>query len=307
MAKTNKNEDKDSSVRGRSDYQFQIIINIILIFCLLCAVLPFLILVASSFTDETTLLREGYNFWPRKFSLYAYQYLFSTNGTRVFQSYKITFIITIVGTVLSLLAGPMLAWPLSRKDYKRSKLFTFLVFFTMLFNGGLVPSYIMWTQTFHVKNTIFALIFPTLLFNGFYIILYKNNFSSNIHPALVEAAKIDGAGEFYIYFKIVLPLSLPILATIGLMVGLGYWNDWANGLYYISDANLYSLQQYLKSIIDNIRVLSQLSNASDAAASFPSASVRMAMAVIGILPIMILYPFFQKAFIAGISLGGVKE
>lgn len=298
----------DSSVRGRGDKQFQVIINVILIICMLCAVLPFILLLSSSFTAEDALMRSGYNFWPREFSAYAYQYLFSTNGAKVFQSYKITFIVTIVGTCISLLIGPMLAWPLSRKDYKRSKVFTFLVFFTMLFNGGLVPSYIMWTQTFHVKNTIWALIFPTLLFNGFYIILYKNNFSSNIHPALVEAAKIDGAGEFYIYFKIVLPLSLPILATIGLMVGLGYWNDWANGLYFISDSNMYSLQQYLKSIIDNIRALSSMSSVTTgAAASLPSASIRMAMAVIGILPIMVLYPFFQKAFIAGISLGGVKE
>lgn len=299
---------EDSSVRGRGDRRFQIIINVILIFCMLCAILPVIMLLASSFTDEAVLMREGYNFWPKKFSAYAYEYLFSTSGAKVMQSYKITFIVTIIGTCISLLIGPMLAWPLSRRDYKRSKLFTFLVFFTMLFNGGLVPSYIMWTQTFHVKNTIWALIFPTLLFNGFYIILYKNNFASNIHPALVEAAKIDGAGEFYIYFKIVLPLSLPILATIGLMVGLGYWNDWANGLYYISDSNLYSLQQYLKSIIDNIRALSSMSSVSTgAAASLPSASIRMAMAVIGILPIMVLYPFFQKAFVAGIALGGVKE
>lgn len=298
----------DSSVRDKSDIRFQVVIYIILIICMLCAVLPFILLLSSSFTDDSTLMREGYNFWPKEFSAYAYKYLFSSNGMKVLQAYKITIIVTVVGTAISLLIGPMLAWPLSRKDYKRSKVFTFLVFFTMLFNGGIVPSYIMWTNTFHVKNTIFALIFPTLLFNGFYIILYKNNFSSNIHPALVEAARIDGAGEFYIYFKIVLPLSLPILATIGLMVALGYWNDWQNGLYYISDTNLYSLQQYLKSIIDNISALSTISSFSGgAAATFPSASIRMAMAIIGILPIMCLYPFFQKAFVAGISLGGVKE
>ena len=112
---------------------------------------------------------------------------------------------------------------------------TFYVFFTMLFNGGLVPSYIMWTQIFHVKNTIFALLFPTLLMNGFYIMILRSNFKSNIHPALIEAAKIDGAGELLIYRKIVLPLSLPIMATIGLMIGIGYWNDWMNGLYYITD------------------------------------------------------------------------
>ncbi len=300
---------EDSSVRGKGDRQEQVVIHIILIVLTLCAVLPFVLLVASSLTDNATLMQFGYNFWPRKFSGYAYKYLFSTNGRNVFHSYGITIIITVVGTVISLLIGPMLAWPLARKDYKRSKVITFLVFFTMLFNGGLVPSYIMWAQTFHVKNTIWALIFPTLLFNGFYIILYKTNFSSNIHPALIESAKLDGAGEFRIYFKIVLPLSLPILATIGLMVGLGYWNDWANGLYYISDSNLYSLQMLLKSIIDNIQALASVNtgNASAAAAALPGNSVRMAMAVVGIIPVMALYPFFQKAFVAGISLGAVKE
>jgi putative aldouronate transport system permease protein len=182
------------------------------------------------------------------------------------------------------------------------------VFFTMLFNGGIVPSYIMWTQTFHIKNTIWALILPTLVMNGFYVILYKNNFATNIHPALIEAAKIDGASELTIYIKIVLPLSLPILATVGLMVALGYWNDWANGLYYITDQKLYSLQLLLKSIIDNIRNLASLSvNTGTAAAQMPSNSIRMAMAVIGVIPIMALYPFFQRVFVAGISLGGVKE
>ena len=265
---------------------------------------------SSSLTENATLLKEGYSFLPRDFTLYAYTYLFKSNATKVFQAYGITFFITIVGTAISLLIGPMLGWVLSRKDYKRAKPLTFMVFFTMLFNGGVVPSYIMYTQVFHMKNSILALLIPTLLFNGFYIILYKNNFASNIHPALIEAAKIDGAGELYIYFKIVLPLSLPILATIGLMVGLGYWNDWTNGLYYISDTKLYSLQQFLKSIIDNINTLASMETSADAAAAvakLPGTSIRMAMAVIGVIPIMVLYPFFQKAFIAGISLGGVKE
>ena len=290
----------DSSVKSRGDRIYQVIITLILIIFALCAILPFILLLSSSLTDEATLLKEGYAFLPKKFSAYAYEYLFSSNGAKIFKSYGITLIVTAIGTVLSLLIGPMLAWVLSRREYKRAKLFTFMVLFTMLFNGGIVPSY----------NTIWALIFPTLLFNGFYIILYKNNFASNIHPALVEAAKIDGAGELYIYFKVVLPLSLPILATIGLMVGLGYWNDWTNGLYYISDTGMYSLQQFLKSIIDNISALSSMSNTADAAATvakMPSSSIRMAMAVIGVIPIMILYPFFQKAFIAGIALGGVKE
>ncbi len=301
---------EDSSVKTSGDRAYQVLIFVILSILALCALLPFLLLVSSSLTENATLLKEGYSFFPRNFTLYAYTYLFKSNATKVFRAYGITFFVTIVGTVISLLIGPMLGWVLSRKDYKRAKPLTFMVFFTMLFNGGVVPSYIMYTQVFHMKNSILALLIPTLLFNGFYIILYKNNFASNIHPALVEAAKIDGAGELYIYFKIVLPLSLPILATIGLMVGLGYWNDWTNGLYYISDTKLYSLQQFLKSIIDNINTLATMATSADAAAAvakMPGTSIRMAMAVIGVIPIMVLYPFFQKAFIAGISLGGVKE
>ena len=301
---------EDSSVKSTGDKAYQVLIFAILTILALCALLPFLLLVSSSLTENATLLKEGYSFLPRDFTLYAYTYLFKSNATKVFQAYGITFFITIVGTAISLLIGPMLGWVLSRKDYKRAKPLTFMVFFTMLFNGGVVPSYIMYTQVFHMKNSILALLIPTLLFNGFYIILYKNNFASNIHPALIEAAKIDGAGELYIYFKIVLPLSLPILATIGLMVGLGYWNDWTNGLYYISDTKLYSLQQFFKSIIDNINTLATMATSADAAAAvakMPGTSIRMAMAVIGVIPIMVLYPFFQKAFIAGISLGGVKE
>lgn len=301
---------ENSSVKSTGDKAYQVLIFAILTILALCALLPFLLLVSSSLTENATLLKEGYSFLPRDFTLYAYTYLFKSNATKVFQAYGITFFITIVGTAISLLIGPMLGWVLSRKDYKRAKPLTFMVFFTMLFNGGVVPSYIMYTQVFHMKNSILALLIPTLLFNGFYIILYKNNFASNIHPALIEAAKIDGAGELYIYFKIVLPLSLPILATIGLMVGLGYWNDWTNGLYYISDTKLYSLQQFLKSIIDNINTLATMATSADAAAAvakMPGTSIRMAMAVIGVIPIMVLYPFFQKAFIAGISLGGVKE
>ena len=297
-----------TGVKGAGDKRFQVLINVILVILTLLAVLPFLLLLSSSLTDDATLMRYGYNFLPRKFSTEAYKYLFTMNGANVLRSYGITMLVTVVGTLISLVLAPMLAYPLARRDYKRSKLFTFLVFFTMLFNGGIVPSYIMWTQTFHIKNTIWALIIPTLVMNGFFVILYKNNFATNIHPALIEAAKIDGANEWIIYFKIVLPLSLPILATVGLMVALGYWNDWTNGLYYITDQKLYSLQLLLKSIIDNIRNLASMSvNTGTAAAQMPSNSIRMAMAVIGVIPVMALYPFFQKAFVAGISLGGVKE
>ena len=296
----------DSSVKSAGDKRYQVIIIVVLSVFAALAILPFILLVSSSFTEESTLLTQGYSFIPRKFSAYAYEYLFSSNGVKIFRAYGVTFIVTIIGTGISLLIGPMLAWTLSRKDYKRAKVLSFMVFFTMLFNGGIVPSYLMWTSIFHVKNTLFGLIFPSLLFNGFYILLYKNNFSANIHPALVEAAKIDGAGEVYIYFHIVLPLSLPILATIGLMVGLGYWNDWTNVIYYITEERRYSLQVYLNSILNNIAAAQSMGGAT-IGGNFPGISIRMAMAVIGIVPIMVLYPFFQKYFVKGIAIGGVKE
>ena len=293
-----------NSVKGKSDRLFKLVVYTVLVFCAACAILPFLLLIMSSLTSEESLAIYGYSFWPKEWSLYSYKWLFTTNGARVFRAYGVTIFITVVGTGLSLLVAPLLAYPLSRRDYKRRNFFTFIVFFTMLFNGGVVPQYIMWTQFFHIKDTIWAWIFPNLLFTGFFIILYKNYFASNIHPTLIEAAKIDGANEWYIYVRIVLPLSLPILATIGLMTGLGYWNNWTNGLYYITDTRLYSLQQYLKSIIDNITALANLDVGS---ADMPSICIRMAIAVVGTVPIMLLYPFFQKAFVAGIALGGVKE
>ncbi len=296
-----------SMVKGKDEYIFQTVITVFLIILALLALLPFWLLIMSSATSEEALLNEGYKFFTDKISFYAYEYLFITNSTRILRAYAITFFITIFGTTMSLLIGPLLAYPLSRDDYKRKKLFTLMVFFTILFNGGLVPSYIMWTQVFHLKNTIWALIFPNLVFNGFYIMLFKNSFRSNIHPALIEAAKIDGASEFMIYRVVVMPLSKPILAAVGLMIGLGYWNDWMNGLYYINDSELFSLQVLLNNIMNNINALASMSDAAaQGAGDMPGTGIRMSMAVIGVLPIMVLYPFFQRYFIKGISMGSVK-
>jgi putative aldouronate transport system permease protein len=286
---------------------FQSLIHGVLILLSLAALLPFILLFASSLTDEKSLLVDGYSFFPKKWTLSTYEWIFKTNRENVFRSYGITLFITTVGTALSILIAPMLAYIISRRDYNKRGIIAFLVFFTMIFNGGMVSSYIMWTQLFHIKNTIFALIFPNLLFNGFYIMLMRSYFSMNIHPSLIEAAKIDGAGEFSIYFQIVIPLSLPIIATIGLMVGISYWNDWQLGLYYITNPNLYSLQNMLNQILLNAKVLASLSSDLSAGVELPSIGVRMAMAVIGVIPILALYPFFQRYFIKGITLGGVKE
>jgi putative aldouronate transport system permease protein len=284
-----------------------VIAHLILLFLSLCALLPFVLLVVSSFTPETDLLVNGYSYFPKRFTLYAYEYLARTNGTNLLRSYGVTVFITAFGTLLSLSIAPMLAYVISRRDYQRRKLLSFIVLFSMLFNGGLVPNYIMWTQLFHIKNTIWALIFPKLLMSGFGIMLMRNYFQNNIHPSLIEAAKIDGAGEFATYIRVILPLSLPILATFGLMVGISYWNDWELGLYYITDPQLYSVQNLLNRIITSIQFLASMSNDLSVKVEMPSTAVRMAMAVIGVIPILCLYPFFQKYFIKGISLGGVKE
>lgn len=285
----------------------QVIIYVVLIIFALCAILPFILLLTSSLADEQSIKTFGYSFWPKEWSTYAYEYLFKANSESILRAYGITLFVTVFGTCLSLIITPMIAYALSRRDFKRAAVYSFLVFFTIIFNGGVVPAYIMWNNLFEIKNTIWALIFPNLVTNGFLITIAKNFFSSSIHPALLEAARIDGAGETQIYLKIVLPQSLPIIATLGLMVGLGYWNDWVNGLYYLTNTELYSLQVMLNSILLNAQAMAAMGGSAAASMPLPSTTVRMAIAVVGVIPVMALYPFFQKYFVKGIMLGGVKE
>jgi putative aldouronate transport system permease protein len=295
-------------IKSRSEKIFQLIINACLILMVVAVVLPIWLLVAGSLSSDNDLIASGYKLIPETFSLEAYQYLFFKSKD-IFRSLGISFFITVVGTVVSLLITPLLAYPLSRRDFKARNVISFFVFFTMLFGGGIVPSYMMWTQIFHIKNTIWALIIPNLLMNGFSVIMMKNYFSQNIPVELIEAGKIDGGGEFYIFRKVVLPLSLPIMATIGLLVAIGYWNDWTNGLYYVNDPHYFSLQNLLNRILANVQYLSsntQISQSGGTIMKMPAVSIRMAIAVIGILPIMVLYPFFQKYFVKGITIGAVK-
>lgn len=296
-----------SNVLGRGEKIFQVIIHIILLLLAVCAIAPIWILVTGSITSEQELILDGYSFFPKSLSLDAYIYLFR-KASDILRAYGITLFITIVGTAGSLIITPMLAYPLSRKDFSGKTVIAFLVFFTMLFNGGIVPSYIMWTQVFHLKNTIWSLIIPGLLMNGFNVILMKNYFTQNIPVEIIEACKIDGAGEFRIFFKMILPLSLPIMATVGLFVGIAYWNDWTNGLYYVTDTELFSLQNLLNRILQDVQFLASSSEISAAGGSMemPSVGIRMAISVVGILPIMVLYPFFQKYFVKGIAIGAVK-
>lgn len=250
----------------------------------------------------------GYSFFPKKVSLDAYSYLFE-QGATIGRAYGITFFNTIVGTTCSLVVTSLLAYPLSRRDFPIRGLLAFLVFFTMIFNGGLVPTYLIYTQVFNIKNTMFALIFPSLLMSGFNVMIMKSYFGSSIPGEIIESGKIDGAGEFKIFYSIVMPLSLPILATVGLLVGVNYWNDWYNGLIYLTNPKLFSIQNLLNRMLQDIQFLSSGAAGAEAAEQLgriPATTIRMAIAVIGSLPVLIVYPFFQKYFAKGMTVGAVK-
>lgn len=287
---------------------YQVIIHIVLILMALFMVIPFVLLFLCSVTDETTLVLNGYSFFPEKFSLAAYEYIISSGG-KIIRAYGMTFAITIVGTLVNTLISSLLAYGLSLSNLPGRKVLSFIVFFTMLFNGGLVPTYLMYTTYFHITDTFFALVVPTFLMSAMNVIMMRTFFQTSIPTALYEACKIDGGGHFLIYRTIVLPLGKPILVSMGLFAGLAYWNDWTNGLYYISDKKeLWGIQSLLNQMITNIQYLS--SNAQAAAnvdmSKFPSTAVRMAIAFVGIIPILIVFPFLQKYFAKGIALGAVK-
>ena len=223
------------------------------------------------------------------------------------RSYGVSILVTALGTLFSVFLSVMFAYPLSRSDFKFRNHFAFFIFFTMLFNGGIVPSYIMWTQFFHIKDTLFALIIPNYLMSAFNVLLVRNYFKNNIPESLLESAKIDGASEWMVFFRIMLPLSVPVIATIALFIGLTYWNDWINGLYYLTSPKLYSIQNLLIQMMDNIQFLNSGAAAGIiGAVKLPSTAVRMAMGVVGIVPVLLIYPFIQKYLIRGTVIGAVK-
>ena len=224
--------------------------------------------------------------------------------------YLMTIIVTVVGTAGNLLLTSLFAYPLSRKDFKPRNFFAFLLFFTVLFNGGLTASYIVWTRLFFVKNTIWALILPGSLMGAMSVLMVRNYFNANIPYAIIEAALLDGASDLKIYTSIMVPLSKPVMTTIGLFAALGYWNNWTNGLYYITDTKLYTIQVYLKKLMDNIAFLKSGNSVAESAAlayrTMPTEGARMAIAIIAILPILFVYPFIQKELVRGMVVGGVK-
>ncbi len=271
-----------------------------IVICIL-ALVPLLLIISSSFTDEQTLAQYGYQLIPLKFSAYAYQFLFR-DPSQLINSYTVSLTVTIVGTAVSLLVTSMLAYAMSRRDFALRHLLAFFVFFTLLFNGGLVPYYILMSQTLHLKNNILALILPYLV-TPFFVLLLRTYFAS-LPRELMDAAKMDGASEWRIFFQIVVPLSTPALATVGLFSVLLYWNDFYQALLFIDDQKLYPLQ-YLLYILSHNNALLQ-ANETTQGTPTPYVSVQMAMAVLALGPVAFAFLFVQRFFVRGITLGGLK-
>lgn len=290
-------------IKTKQEKAFEVFASVVMICVMVIVIFPFILLFISSITDEDTLLINGYSIFPEKLSFDAYKYIWNSRDV-IFRAYGITVCVTVIGTLAHVAIVAMAAYPLSLRNMPGRSFFSFVILFTMLFNGGLVPTYIIYTMVFHIKNTYWALLVPNLLFSSFNCIIVRTYLQANVPSELYESAKIDGASEFQIFRRIVLPLGKPIFVTIGVFAGLNYWNDWTNGLYYISDQSKYSIQQVLNVMVKNIEYLTKFGRGS--VSSVPSISLRMAIAFAAMLPILILYPFLTKYFEKGIALGAVK-
>lgn len=274
--------------------------GIMIAVCLACLV-PLLLILSASFTDESSLVNEGYHMIPRKFSTAAYDFLLR-DPRQIARAYGVSVFVTITGASVSLLVMALLGYALSRKDFALRRAISFFIFFPMLFNAGLVPFYILMVRGLQLKDNIFALILPPLVI-PFFVLLLRTYFSQ-LPRELIEAAKLDGASEWRIFFQVVVPLSTPALATVGLFSLLFYWNDLYLSLLFINNPDLYNLQYLLYKIIANIQILEE--SAVGQGSKPPLQSVRMAMAVLAMGPVLFAFLFVQQYFVKGITLGGLK-
>lgn len=287
-----------------------IILNIVLMICALACIIPFVFVVIISFTSEASLKTNGYQFIPSEWSLDAYRYVLESGG-QLLQSYGVTILVTVLGTIIGLFLIATYAYVLSRRSFAYRKFFTIVSFIPMLFSGGMVSTYLIVTQFLHLKNSIWALILP-LAMNTFYVIVLRTFFETSVPEAVIESARIDGAGEWRLFFKIVLPISLPGIATIALFLTLGYWNDWFNAMLYIDVDSLLPLQYLLIRIENSMEFLADNAammglSGMTGALSLPKETAKMAIVVLTTAPIVFAYPFFQKYFVRGLTVGAVKE
>ncbi|MDO4291927.1 MAG: carbohydrate ABC transporter permease [Eubacteriales bacterium] len=271
-----------------------------------CCLLPFLLVISGALSSEQSILEHGYSLLPRDFSLSAFRMLLA-EPTEILQAYGVTITVTLIGTAAGLLVTAMAAYVLQRKCFPHRNAFAFFFYFTTIFEGGIVPRYILMIRYLDMKNNLLALILP-LLINVFYIIIIRSSISASLPDSLIESAQMDGAGEFQIFRRIVLPLTKPILATIGLFMALEYWNDWFNAMLYIDRVNMVPLQYFLYKMLSQITMLRELVARVPmlTAVTPPEESFKMAMTLVTIGPILLLYPFVQKYFVSGIMIGAVK-
>ncbi|OUP81263.1 hypothetical protein B5F07_18070 [Lachnoclostridium sp. An169] len=289
----------------KKKFRTQTILNIIMILFTIACIYPILLMISVSITDSDAIYEYGYSIIPRNINFLAYEYIFK-NPSSLISGYLVTIIVSFLGGAFSLIVTAMIAYPLSRPDYKYRRPVNFIVFFTMLFNGGMVPTYMVVTNVLGLKDNIFALILPyaAMAWN----ILLLRSFFNGVPNDIIEAARIDGAGEIHTFVKIVLPLSKPGLASVGFLIVLRYWNDWWLSMLYITDTSKQSMQYKLYTLMKGIEELAKDASVSGSMSviDFPSESARMAMAFLSIAPLLVLFPFFQKYLVKGITLGAVK-
>jgi len=294
-----------SKVSSGANVVFHLIMLVLSVMC----IIPLVLVLSISFSEEKALFEHGYRLTPETFSLEGYKFLFSKQSTIV-HTMIISLIVTVIGTSISVLLNSLMGYVLSRREYKLQKFFVWFVFIPMIFNGGLVSTYFVISRFLRLSDTMWVLILP-LAVSSFNVILCKTFFRTTIPDSLIESAKIDGANQWTIFFKLVFPLSLPVLATIGLFASFGYWNDWFTAMLYINNPSLLTLQAYLNRLLADINFLASnaaLLGASQAEllAKMPKEAARMAIVVAAILPIGCAYPFFQKYFVSGLTVGAVK-
>jgi putative aldouronate transport system permease protein len=283
-------------------------VNLMFIVYSLMCLIPVILVLSISLTDEKSLARDGYHIIPKIFSTIGYQYVF-TGTSSILNAYKVTILVTLIGSFLHLLITSLMSYALSRSEMRYRKQISFLIFFTILFNGGLAPYYILITRYLHLKDTLFVLIVTALV--SPVNVLIMRNFFLQVPSSIIESARIDGSGEFRTFFQIVLPVSTPVLATIGLFTSIGYWNDWFTCSLFIENTKLYNLQYLLQSLMSNIEYLTHNETASKSLekmmGTLPVESARMATCVLSIGPIILAYPLLQKYFVQGLTLGAVKS
>lgn len=290
---------------SKSDMIFNVLAFLLVGIAAIVCVLPFILVVSGSLTDNYVIMTEGYSLWPKLFSTDAYKTIFQ-NPASILQAYKMTIYYTVVGTTVGLFVTTMTAYVVSRKEFKYRNVVTFLMYFTTIFGGGMIPWYLLYANVLNLKGTAFVIWFPGIT-SSFLVILMRTFITGSVPDAIAESAKIDGAGQFTIFLRIVLPVLKPGLATVGLFLALGYWNDWYRSSLFSTSSDTYELQFYLYNMLSASTALKDLVVGATAnIENLPTQSVKMAMAVVVTGPVLLFYPFVQKYFVSGITVGAVK-